>query len=138
MTLSRFVEAQAPVWATALAELQAGCKQSHWMWFIFPQLASLGRSQMARHYGIADLAEAKAYAAHDLLGPRLREATAAVLLNPDRAIEEIMGGIDALKLRSSMTLFERADPNTDLYTRVIETFHHGRRCAPTLAELDGG
>lgn len=136
MSLARFIEAQAPVRATALAELQAGCKQSHWMWFIFPQLATLGRSQMARHYGIADLAEAQAYAAHDPLGPRLREVSAAVLQHPGRTAEEIMGRIDALKLRSSMTLFERADPGCDLYGRVIETFHHGHRCAPTLAELD--
>lgn len=138
MSLARFVEAQAAVWTSALAELQAGCKQSHWMWFVFPQLASLGRSQMARHYGIADLAEARAYAAHDLLGPRLRQASAAVLLNPDRTVEEIMGRIDAMKLRSSMTLFERADPGCDLYARVIETFHDGQRCASTLAEIDAG
>ncbi|TNF20882.1 MAG: DUF1810 domain-containing protein [Rhodobacteraceae bacterium] len=138
MTLSRFVEAQAPVWATALAELQAGCKQSHWMWFVFPQLAVLGRSQMARRYGIADLAEARAYAAHDLLGPRLRQAAAALLDHPGRTAEEIMGGVDAMKLRSSMTLFERADPGCDTYGRVLETFHEGRRCAPTLDEIGTG
>ncbi|WP_417524607.1 DUF1810 domain-containing protein [Marinovum sp.] len=134
MSLGRFVEAQEGVWPQALAELQAGRKQSHWMWFIFPQLASLGRSAMAQHYGIADLAEARAYARHPVLGPRLREAGAAVLGHPERSAEDIMGGIDALKLRSCATLFERADPESDIFSRLIETFYGGARCPLTLTE----
>ncbi|MEH3046034.1 DUF1810 domain-containing protein [Sphingomonas adhaesiva] len=108
MTLDRFVAAQATTYDSALAELTAGRKRSHWMWFVFPQLAGLGHSATARHYAIHDLAEARAYLAHPLLGPRYR-ATAAALL-PHRAAppETIMGAIDAMKLRSSLTLFARA------------------------------
>ena len=138
MSLAHFTEAQAPVWDLALAELQAGCKQGHWMWFIFPQLAALGRSQMAMRYGIADLAEARAYMAHALLGDRLRVAAEAVTRHPDRTARDIMGGVDAVKLRSSMTLFERAAPKCAVFAQVIERFHDGARCPLTLAELSGG
>ena len=138
MSLARFTEAQAGIWEQALGELQAGRKRSHWMWFIFPQLASLGRSATAKHYGITDLAEAEAYAAHDLLGPRLRHAGAAVLGHADRIAEEILGPVDALKLRSCATLFERADPDSAVHRRLIETFYGGARCPLTLAELGAG
>ncbi|MDA7429946.1 DUF1810 domain-containing protein [Primorskyibacter aestuariivivens] len=136
MSLERFTEAQAPVWDQVMRELRAGQKTSHWMWYVFPQLASLGRSHRARVYGIADLAEAKAYAAHSVLGPRLREAAATVLEHPDKSAEQIMGGIDALKLRSCATLFERADPEAEAFPSLIETFYDGVRCPLTLAELD--
>lgn len=135
MSLERFTEAQAPVWDQVMRELRAGQKTSHWMWYVFPQLASLGRSQRARYYGIADLDEAKAYAAHPVLGPRLRAAAEAVLGHQDRSAEEIMGSIDAFKLRSCATLFERADPGADVFPRLIDRFHDGRRCPLTLAEL---
>ncbi|WP_283638335.1 DUF1810 domain-containing protein [Marinovum algicola] len=135
MSLSRFIAAQDGVWEQALGELQAGRKRSHWMWFIFPQLASLGRSAKAQRYGLADLAEARAYAAHAVLGPRLREAGAAVLAHRGRAAEEILGGIDALKLRSCATLFERADHGSDVHARLIDNFYGGDRCPLTQAEI---
>ncbi len=138
MSLTRFIEAQQGVWTQALEELQAGRKQSHWMWFVFPQLASLGRSATAQHYGIADLAEARAYGAHDLLGPRLRQAGAAVLGHPGRSAEDILGQVDALKLRSCATLFERADPGSTVHRGIIDTFYGGTRCPLTLSELGAG
>ena len=133
--LQRFVDAQAPVYAEALAELAAGAKRSHWMWFIFPQLRGLGRSAMAQHYGIASQAEAAAYAAHPLLGPRLLECTRAVLAVPGRSAEQIMGATDAMKLASSMTLFEAAVPGEAVFAAAIERFFAGRRDAATLALL---
>ena len=102
--LDRFTSAQASVYDQALAELHHGRKSSHWMWFVFPQIAGLGRSDTARFYAIRDAAEARAYLANPVLGPRLYEATAAVTSATGSA-EAILGGIDAIKLRSSMTLF---------------------------------
>jgi uncharacterized protein (DUF1810 family) len=114
--LERFVRAQDAdgVYQRALAELRAGRKRSHWMWFVFPQLAGLGHSQMAQRYAIASLAEAKRYLAHPVLGPRLRECAQALLdLHGAPSAAEILGEIDALKLRSSMTLFSRAAAEPD-------------------------
>lgn len=108
MTLDRFVRAQEGVYDQALAELHAGSKRSHWMWFIFPQIAGLGHSDMARRYAIRDLAEARDYLADPVLGKRYTTCTAALLPHRDRPAEAIMGGIDAVKLRSSLTLFDRA------------------------------
>lgn len=108
MDLDRFVAAQATHYDGALAELTRGAKQSHWMWFIFPQIAGLGHSATARHYAIRDLAEARAYLAHPLLGPRYLACVAALDRHRGRSAEAIMGGIDAVKLRSSLTLFDRA------------------------------
>jgi len=107
-TLDRFVAAQASSYATALAELRAGAKRSHWMWYIFPQIAGLGHSDMARRYAIRDLAEARAYLAHPLLGARYVESAAALLAHRGSDAAAIMGGIDSTKLRSSLTLFDRA------------------------------
>src|SRR3954447_21914973 len=106
--LQRFVEAQTAVWRDVVAELEAGAKRSHWMWFVFPQIHGLGTSPMAVRYAVASLAEAQAYATHRVLGPRLREATVLMLHHAGTPPEAILGGIDALKLRSSMTLFHRA------------------------------
>lgn len=107
--LQRFVDAQAGgVYEAALAELKAGKKRGHWMWFIFPQLRGLGASAMSRHYGLASAEEAALYLAHDLLGPRLHECTAAVNGLSGRSAEAIFGPVDAMKLRSSMTLFDLA------------------------------
>ena len=132
--LSRFREAQRGTYETALAELRAGAKRSHWMWFIFPQLRSLGRSPTAKRYGIEGLEEARAYLADPVLGPRLVQAAGAVLAHRGTAPEAILGGIDALKLRSSATLFEAAggDP---VFGEVLEAFYGGERCPKTLAEL---
>ncbi|WP_420383671.1 DUF1810 domain-containing protein [Novosphingobium sp.] len=106
--LERFVDAQAGTYRTALAEIGQGAKRSHWMWFIFPQIAGLGSSAMARRYAIASLDEARAYLAHPVLGPRLRECVAALQGLGQTSAERVFGGIDAIKLRSSLTLFGMA------------------------------
>lgn len=131
--LQRFVSAQSGgVYEQALAELRAGHKTSHWMWFIFPQLAGLGRSATAVRYAISGMDEARAYAGHPVLGPRLREASAAVLDAPAATAADLLGGIDATKLRSSMTLFELADPDEPVYGRVLERYYTGERDHSTL------
>lgn len=133
--LDRFVEAQARDWNTALAELRAGSKHSHWMWYIFPQIAGLGRSPVAQFYAIADRTEARAYLAHPLLGPRLQEASDAILgWAGQRGATEILGGIDAAKLRSSMTLFEAAGGD-DRFAAVLDRCYQGERDERTLALL---
>ncbi len=111
--LQRFVDAQAPVYQRVLAELRQGRKQSHWMWFIFPQLAGLGHSAMAQHFAIASRDEASAYLAHGVLGPRLRECTALVNAVDGRTIREILGSPDDLKFCSSMTLFAAVSPDPE-------------------------
>ena len=108
-----------------LLELRNGQKRGHWMWFVFPQVAGLGRSEVAQHYAIASLAEARAYAAHPVLGARLRACAAALLAVEGRSAREILGEIDALKLRSSMTLFHRADPDEPVFRAVLERFFDG-------------
>lgn len=124
--LQRFLEAQkGSVYATALRELQQGQKRSHWMWFIFPQLAGLGRSPTARHFAIKSLAEAKAYLAHPVLGPRLRECAGALSALRHRTAEEIFGSVDAVKLHSSMTLFAHAEPGDSLFREVLRVFFGG-------------
>jgi uncharacterized protein (DUF1810 family) len=123
--LERFVEAQAGTYDSALAELRAGSKRGHWMWFVFPQIAGLGRSPMAQRYAIASLDEARAYAAHPLLGPRLRECAAALTALPGSDPVAVMGGIDAMKLRSSMTLFARAAPDEPVFREVLEQYFGG-------------
>jgi uncharacterized protein (DUF1810 family) len=120
--LHRFVEAQAGgVFEQALTELQAGRKQSHWMWFIFPQHHDLGRSPTAKYYGLSGTAEARAYAEHALLGKRLRHCCRAILPHlATMGAEEILGPIDALKLGSSMAIFAEADPGEELFRQVLE------------------
>jgi uncharacterized protein (DUF1810 family) len=127
--LQRFVEAQnrAGTYGQALAELRAGRKTSHWMWFVFPQLAGLGTSAMARTYAIGSLAEAEAYLDHPTLGPRLRECTRALTAHTDRSARDILGEIDAVKLRSSMTLFARAAPDERIFRQVLDRFYDGAR-----------
>ena len=134
--LDRFVEAQDGVYAQALAELRRGRKESHWMWFVFPQIAGLGRSPTAQYYAIASAGEARAYLGHPLLGPRLRECTEAVLAHPNRSAEEIFGAIDALKFRSSMTLFEAVDEDGP-FGAAIDAFYGGARDPATLDRLVG-
>lgn len=133
--LDRFVEAQAGVWAQALAELKAGRKTSHWMWFVFPQIAGLGRSETARFYAIADTTEARAYLAHPLLGARLREAAQALLAHRGRSAEAMLGGIDAIKLRSSMTLFEAVAPEEPVFAAVLDAFFSGQRDPETVRRI---
>ncbi|MCC2977715.1 DUF1810 domain-containing protein [Sphingomonas sp. PL-96] len=133
--LDRFVEAQASVWRDALAELKAGRKTSHWMWFIFPQIAGLGRSETARFFAIADAEEARAFLAHPVLGERLRKAAAALLAHRGRSAEAVLGGIDAVKLRSSMTLFEAVAPEEPVFGAVLDAFFAGQRDLETLRRL---
>lgn len=133
--LERFVEAQRGTYPQALAELRDGAKQSHWMWFVFPQIAGLGRSGTARFYAIAGLAEARAYLAHGLLGPRLRECTEAMLAwAGQRSATAILGAIDALKFRSSMTLFEAAGGG-ECFAHALDAFYQGQRDSRTLELL---
>lgn len=134
--LTRFHQAQAGgVQAAAVAELQTGRKASHWMWFIFPQLAALGRSGTARHYGIADLTEARAYLADPVLAANLHEAATAMLANRDTSAEAVLGGIDALKLRSSATLFREAGGG-EVFQQLLDVFYGGEADLPTLQALD--
>ena len=123
--LQRFVDAQAGVHERALAELRAGRKQSHWMWFIFPQLAGLGSSPMSERYAIDDLAEAAAYLHHPVLGPRLVECAEAVLAVQNRSAREILGRPDDLKLHSSATLFARVAPTGSVFHRILDRFFAG-------------
>jgi uncharacterized protein (DUF1810 family) len=125
--LERFVSAQnsSGTYARALSELQQGKKLSHWMWFIFPQIAGLGFSEMSRTYAIASLQEARAYLAHPILGPRLLECTQAVVDSKTPTAELLMGSIDAVKLRSCMTLFARANPEEPLFQQVLDRYFKG-------------
>ena len=123
--LERFVAAQEGVYEGALRELRQGRKTGHWIWFIFPQLAGLGRSEMSRFYGIESLAEARAYLDHPVLGARLRECVGAVLATSGRTAEEIFGSLDAMKVRSSMTLFHRAAPEVPLFREMLDRFYAG-------------
>jgi uncharacterized protein (DUF1810 family) len=124
MDLERFVRAQdsGGTYQQAVAELRNGRKAKHWMWFIFPQIAGLGRSAMAQAYAISDLAEAKAYLAHPVLGPRLVECAGIVAAHRGLTAQEIFGGIDAIKLRSSMTLFASADPQQPVFRQVLDRY----------------
>jgi len=126
--LQRFVRAQdqGGTYLQALAELRRGRKVSHWMWFVFPQLAGLGRSSTARFYAIHSLAEAEAYLAHPVLGARLRESAAVVAELTGRTAEDVFGGIDAVKLRSSMTLFARAAPAERSFADVLDRCFAGQ------------
>jgi uncharacterized protein (DUF1810 family) len=131
--LQRFVDALARVYASVTAELAAGAKTSHWMWFVFPQLKGLGRSATALHYGIGSLDEARAYWRHPLLGARLRECGALLLaLPPGRSALQVFGSIDVLKLKSCLTLFERAAPDELLFGALLDRFYGGERDAATL------
>ena len=134
--LRRFIDAQASTFESALAELRAGRKRTHWMWFIFPQLRGLGHSVTAQYYGIGSLDEARAYLDHPVLGPNLREATEAMLLWSARCTaEQILGPVDAMKLRSSMTLFDQVEPN-GLFANALSGFCGGQRDKRTLELLN--
>lgn len=139
MDIERFVEAQDSEYsgyAQALQEMLDGAKHGHWIWYIFPQLRGLGHSGNANFYGIEDLQEAREYLAHPVLGARLREITQVVLDHADdRLAIELMGSdIDMLKLKSSMTLFDKASPN-DIFSDVLDAFYDGERCGRTLRLL---
>lgn len=134
--LERFVDAQAPVYASVLAELRRGRKQSHWMWFIFPQFAGLGHSAMAQRYALSSRDEAVAYLGHGVLGPRPRECTAPVNAVEGRTIHDILGSPDDLKFHSSMTLFAAVSSEPE-FTEAIAKFYGGTPDRKTLALLGG-
>jgi uncharacterized protein (DUF1810 family) len=136
--LSRFVTAQEPLMPRVLQELRAGQKRSHWMWFVFPQLAGLGHSPMAQHYAIGSLAEARAYLAHPVLGPRLIACTEAVNAVEGRSAHAIFGSPDDMKLRSSMTLFARAEPGKAVFRTALEHYFDGAEDPRTVALLGRG
>jgi uncharacterized protein (DUF1810 family) len=133
--LQRFIDAQQRVYAQVTAELAAGAKTSHWMWFVFPQLEGLGRSSTARHYGIASLDEARAYGQHPVLGARLRECCTLLTGVRGRSAMQIFGAIDALKLRSCLTLFERAAPHEPLFPELLRRYYDDERDNATLQLL---
>ncbi|HEX6252224.1 MAG TPA: DUF1810 domain-containing protein [Gemmatimonadaceae bacterium] len=135
--LARFVDAQSRgTYERALHELEAGRKRTHWMWFVFPQLRGLGSSDMARHYGISGLDEARAYLHHEVLGPRLQECAAAALRSAGRSsAEELFGFPDHLKFRSSATLFAAVAGPSSVFQRVLDTFFGGEADPRTLALL---
>ena len=135
--LERFVQAQEAdgTYDRALAELRRGRKSSHWMWFVFPQVAGLGRSATAQHYALSGLAEARAYVAHPVLGHRLRECATALTDLPGSDAVAVLGPVDAVKLRSSMTLFARADPAEPAYAAVLEQYFAGAPDESTLRLL---
>ena len=135
--LQRFLDAQQGMFETALSELRGGRKQSHWMWFVFPQLAGLGRSEPALYYGIASIDEARAYLHHPILGGRLRQSVEALIPWAEtRSAAEVLGAVDAMKLRSSLTLFEAASGDP-LFGRALDAFYAGERDARTLALVGG-
>jgi len=134
--LERFVAAQAPVFGTALAELRCGRKRTHWMWFVFPQVAGLGHSDMARRYALSGVAEAQAYLAHPLLGPRLRDCLGALAALDDRAAEDVLGPVDAAKLRSSLTLFDAAGGGS-AFAVALDRWFGGIPDAETLRRISG-
>jgi uncharacterized protein (DUF1810 family) len=133
--LQRFVTAQDGVYESALAELRKGRKQSHWMWFVFPQTAGLGRSPTAQHYAIRNLAEARAYLQHPVLGPRLKESARALFELGSTDADRVLGPVDALKLRSSMTLFARADPGEPVFRQVLDQYFGGEADPATESRI---
>jgi uncharacterized protein (DUF1810 family) len=133
--LRRFVAAQEGVYESALGELRAGRKTGHWMWFVFPQLHGLGMSAMSQRYAIASLEEARAYLEHPVLGPRLAECARVLTELAGRDAEAIFGGIDAIKLRSSMTLFARASEDDSIYYAVLDQYFGGMPDPQTQARL---
>ena len=136
MSLDRFIEAQDRIWPAPLDEIRAGRKITHWMWFVWPQLRGLGRSETALHYGIRDLDEARAYLADPVLGPRLKEISEAILLHEEKDAAAVLGPVDAMKLRSSATLFEAAGGD-DVFSRLLDAFFAGQRCEATLNMIGG-
>ena len=132
--LQRFLSAQDRDYPIALREIKNGCKYSHWIWYIFPQIKGLGRSYQSEYYGITNRQEAEAYLAEPTLNARLREITLTLLEHKDKTAQQILGGIDAMKVKSSMTLFDAIAPN-DIYADVLNIFYEGDRCKRTLEHL---
>lgn len=132
-----FIEAQDTVWPNVLKELRAGEKKTHWMWFVFPQLAALGQSDMSQLYGLHDLGEARAYLADPTLKARLVEVASLTLDHPDKTPRQILGPVDAAKLRSCMTLFSAVPGAPDVFQSVLDTFFNGEPCPKTVKLITG-
>ncbi len=133
--LSRFIDAQQQSYASALAELKRGRKESHWIWYILPQLKGLGRSHFSQLYGISDLTEARAYVAHPVLGPRLIECIETLMNHREASAEAMLGAVDALKFRSCLTLFSQAAPSVSLFTTALDQFFAGQPDPKTISLL---
>ncbi|MBR3911832.1 MAG: DUF1810 domain-containing protein [Alistipes sp.] len=133
--ISRFREASDWNYEFALKEIRNGQKRSHWIWFIFPQMRGLGFSHNSQFYGIADLKEAELYLSDPILGPHLREITTVLLEHNDKSAVEIFGRIDAIKVQSSMTLFDLVSPN-DIFDQVLEKYYNGKRCIQTISLIN--
>jgi len=134
--LYRFVAAQDDIYEEVLDELERGSKTGHWMWFIFPQIAGLGQSEISEYFAISSLDEARAYKANPILGPRLAECTEKVLATKGKSAQEIFGDLDAMKLRSSMTLFAEACEDTPVFQQALDRFFDGVPDPATRAEID--
>ena len=134
--LNRFIEAQMATYEGAMLELARGRKESHWIWYIFPQIEGLGKSDIAKLYSIKSLEEGRAYLKHPLLGPRLTEACEILLSLNDVSMDEVMGFPDDLKLLSSMTLFEVLSDSNSIFTKIIEVYFDGERDKSSLAIID--
>jgi uncharacterized protein (DUF1810 family) len=135
--LDRFIDAQRAVYDDVVRELRTGRKLTHWMWFILPQIAGLGRSATAQRYAIESIDEARDYLRHPVLGPRLRECTSNLLEAEERTAEQVLGVVDAMKLRSSMTLFHRAAPADPLFSAALDQFFEGQPDPETDERLSG-
>lgn len=133
--LQRFLDAQAPVWEAVIEELRSGRKETHWMWFVFPQIAGLGTSRMSQKYAVVGKAEAQAYAMHPVLGARLRHCFELVLAHRNRTAESILGAIDAKKLQSCATLFRACDGRNPLFDEALKVFYNGEPDQATLSLL---
>jgi uncharacterized protein (DUF1810 family) len=133
--LARFVAAQQGTYDQAIAELRRGRKTGHWIWYVFPQIAGLGMSATSQRYAIGSLDEARAYLEHPVLGQRLIEAASVLLGNTESTAEQILGELDAMKVRSSMTLFQQAEPDEPVFRRVLDRFFEGIPDAETLRRL---
>ena len=131
----RFIKAQKGIYDTALKEIKNGHKETHWIWYIFPQHGALGRSDKSKYYGINSLEEAAAYLAHPVLGPRLKKICEALLLLDTDSPYRVMGGIDAKKLRSSMTLFAEADSYDSVFGKVLDKYYNGKKDDDTVKLL---
>ena len=134
--LERFVAEQEHAYPGALAELKAGRKTGHWIWFVFPQIAGLGHSAMSQRFSIASLDEARAYLAHPVLGPRLRECAGVLIATEGRTAEQIFGSLDGMKVRSCMTLFHRAAPDESVFAEVLDRYYGGAADPATDALLE--
>jgi len=135
--LSRFIDAQGPVYSRVLEELRAGRKTSHWMWFVFPQVHGLGQSDMAQRFALSGAAEARAYLDHPVLGPRLKECVKTLLMHDDKSALQILGSPDDIKLRSCLTLFIAIAPEAPVFQQALDRFYSGQADGRTLELLRG-